>query len=327
MDDLKTLDNLRDVKNLFQHKMDLYNFLKNEMLFIYKIIISTLNNIQNNFMIKKIGSEEYNKNLSNINKLYEKYTSLQKEISLEELEDDIFYDMKLKITELTMELKEFTLKSCASTIVEMLKLFYTENWDTDINENMLEIINLYNDVFIPTSCMIESKINYLTDVSNMDNGHIFLKKLAAKKHNIIEEIHGARLFLYINKKVMSLSGYFKNDNMNIIRDNKIFLKKNNEVNDLLNLEVMSDIFKNKYLKQISLRNFLVLTSVEIKELVKDANSKHMYYKSMSLSSLLFTFSNSNFEKQREILTILILSDPRSAGLASLLYDVLSVLFS
>ena len=92
MDDLKTLDNLRDVKNLFQHKMDLYNFLKNEMLFIYKIIISTLNNIQNNFMIKKIGSEEYNKNLSNINKLYEKYTSLQKEISLEELEDDILFD-------------------------------------------------------------------------------------------------------------------------------------------------------------------------------------------------------------------------------------------
>jgi len=53
MDDLKTIDNLRDVKNLFQHKMDLYNFLKNEMLFLYKIIISTLNNIQNNFMIKK----------------------------------------------------------------------------------------------------------------------------------------------------------------------------------------------------------------------------------------------------------------------------------
>ena len=57
-------------------------------------------------------------------------------------------------------------------------------------------------------------------------------------------------------------------------------------------------------------------------MVKDAYSKHQYYKSMSLSSLLFTFSNSNFEKQREILTILILSDARSAGLASLLYDVL-----
>ena len=72
MDD-NTLENLKDVKNLFQHKMDLHNFLNNEILFLYKIIISTLNNIQNNFMIKKIGNEEYNKNLIEINKLYENY--------------------------------------------------------------------------------------------------------------------------------------------------------------------------------------------------------------------------------------------------------------
>ena len=65
MDD-NTLENLKDVKNLFQHKMDLHNFLNNEILFLYKIIISTLNNVQNNFMIKKIGNEEYNKNLAKI---------------------------------------------------------------------------------------------------------------------------------------------------------------------------------------------------------------------------------------------------------------------
>jgi len=246
MDDLKTLDNLRDVKNLFQHKLDLYNFLKNEMLFLYKIIISTLNNVQTNFMIKKIGSEEYNKNLSNINKLYEKYTVLLKEIKLEGLEDNIFYEMKLKITELTMELKEFTLKSSASSIIDMLKLFYTESWESDMNEQILENINLYNDIFIPTSCMIESKINYLSDITDVENGHIFFKKLLAKKHNIIEEIHGARLYVYINKKVMSLSGYFKNDNMNIIRDNKLFTPKSEEVNELLKLEVMIQAIKVKY---------------------------------------------------------------------------------
>ncbi len=317
-----TLEKLEDVKHLFQHKIDLFNFLKNEMLFLYKIIISTLNNIQNNFMVKKIGNEEYNKNLNDINKLYEKFTNLQKQIKLEDLEDEVFYDTKLKITEITMELKEFALKSSTSTIIEMLKLFYTESWDSEISEDILDIINLYNDIFIPTSCLIENRINYLTDISNVEDGYIFLKKLVAKKHNIIEEIHGARLFIFINKKIMSLSGYFKNDNMNIIRDNKIFGNKNDEILNLLKLEVIPENFKRKYLEQISLRNFLVNTPNEIKEMVKDAYSKHQYYKSMSLSSLLFTFSNSNFEKQREILTILILSDARSAGLASLLYDVL-----
>ena len=73
-------------------------------------------------MIKKIGNEEYNKNLNDINKLYEKFTDLQKQIKLEDLEDDVFYDTKLKITEITMELKEFTLKSSTSTIVGNVKI-------------------------------------------------------------------------------------------------------------------------------------------------------------------------------------------------------------
>ena len=47
------------------------------------------------------------------------------------------------------------------------------------------------------------------------------------------------------KKIMSLSGYFKNDNMNIIRDNKIFTKKNDEILNLLKLEVIPDVFKKE----------------------------------------------------------------------------------
>ena len=318
---INTESNLKELNNFFDHKINLLEFLKSEILFLYKIIISTLNNIQNNFMIKKIGSEEYNKNLSDINKLYEKYNEINNEIKIDGLDDNVFYEIKLKISELNMELKEFTLKSSASTIIDMIKLFYSNNWDNDICEDNLEIINLYNEIFVPTSCIIESKISYLTDISNVTDGYIFLKKLNAKKDNIIEELHGGRLFIYINKKIMSLSGYFKNDNMSIIRDNKIFKNKSDEILDMLKLEIISETFKDKYFRQISLRNFLTLTSIEIKDMVKEAYEKLSYYKNMSLSSLLFTFSNSDFEKQREILTILILSDSKSASLASLLYDV------
>ena len=117
-----TENNLKEINNFFNHKLDLLDFLKNETLFLYKIIISTLNNIQNNFMIKKIGSEEYNKNLSDINKLYEKYNEINSNIKLDGLDDNMFYEVKLKIAELNMELKEFTLKSSASTIIDMIKV-------------------------------------------------------------------------------------------------------------------------------------------------------------------------------------------------------------
>ena len=42
-----TESNLKELNNFFNHKVDLLDFLKSEILFLYKIIISTLNNIQN----------------------------------------------------------------------------------------------------------------------------------------------------------------------------------------------------------------------------------------------------------------------------------------
>ena len=322
MEGINTLNSLKNVDKFFKYKADLLKFLNKDMLFIYKIIISSLNNIQNNFLIKKIGNDEYNKNLNDINSIYEKYNLLLEEINKETIEDDWFYDIKIKISNLTNDLKEFTLKSSAGSIIDMITLFYGENWDVDIDEESLQKINFFNDIFIPSSCIIESKINYLNNVLNQKNGYIFFKKLNAKKHNIIEEIHGAKTLIFINKKVMSLSGYFKNDNMNIIRSNDIFTSKSKDIQDYLSLEIIPSTFKNRYLDQISLRNFIVLTSLEIKDCVKDAYSKLNYYKSLSLSSLLFTFSNADFEKQRNILTVLILSDLKAAGLATLLYDVL-----
>ena len=62
--------------------------------------------------------------MNDINKLYEKFTNLQKQIKIEDLEDDVFYDTKLKITEITMELKDFFKIEIKALIVEMLKLFY-----------------------------------------------------------------------------------------------------------------------------------------------------------------------------------------------------------
>lgn len=322
MEGINTLNSLKNLNKYFKYKMDLMKFLDKDMLFIYKIIISTLNNTQNNYLIKKIGNEEYNKNLNNINQIYGKYNKLLQEIKNPEQDDKWFYETKEKILYLKTDMKEITSKSSAGSIIDMIMLFHGENWKMDMEENNIEQIIFFNDIFIPSSCIIESKINYLNNIINAENGHIFFKKIVPKKHNIIEEIHGARGFLYINKKIMALSGYFKNDNMNIIRASNFLKKKTNEIHDYLSLEIIPISFKMRYLEQISLRNFIVLTSLEIKDLIKDGYSKLNYYKKLSLSSLLFTFSNANFEKQRNILTVLILSDIKSAGLASLLYDVL-----
>ena len=52
----------------------------------------------------------------------------------------------------------------------------------------------------------------------LKDGDIFIKRIPKKK-NIVEELHGAILHLYICGKVIIIDGYFKNDNLNIIKNN------------------------------------------------------------------------------------------------------------
>ena len=44
---------------------------------------------------------------------------------------------------------------------------------------------------------------------------------------------------------------------------------------------------------------------------------------MSLNRILSTFMNKNFDKQREMITILILSEYKLAGVATVIYDILT----
>jgi len=316
-----TENELKDLKELFNYKNDLFNFLNNNLLNIYKLIVSILNNNQNNFLFKIIGNEEFNKILLEINCLYNKYNQISSNLDYNNLNDKIFYDIKIKINKLEDEIKEFTLKSTPTFIMEIIELFF-KDFNNIIDLNNLDIISIYNNIFTPYLCTLENKSNFLNDIENQKDGFVFLKKLNKNKNNVMQDLHGCKLCIFIKNKIFSFSGYFKNDNVNILRGNKIFSKKNKNILELLNLENISEVFKTKYLEQISLRDFLLYTIEEIKDIILDANSKQSYYKKLSLSSLLFTFSNGNFEKQREILTILTLSDSRSAGLASLLYDVL-----
>ena len=307
----------------FKYRLSLFNFLRKDMLFLYKIIISILKNIQNNFLIKKITSKEYNNNLVKINCIYESYSKLNSKITFKKINSETFFKFKKDISEISFSLKEISLQSAPCLCIEILTLFNGNNWFVDLKLQSINNIKFYDAIFVPTSCIIENKCNYINMIMNKEEGYVFFKNIIPKKDNVIEELNGAKMYIYVNKKVICFSGYFNNDSVNIIRNHIIFCDKKQKVKDYLSFEVIPDLFKKKYLEQISLRDFVVLSSLQIKNMITDAFSKLNTYKSMSLGGLLLTFINSSFDKQREILTILILSDFRSAGLASLLYETLA----
>ena len=91
-----TLSSLIKLQQKFKYNYDQLISLRKDAVFLYKIIISILNNIQNNFLIKKITNDEYNKYLSGINKIYEKYNELVKKITVSNIIEEGFFNIKLQ---------------------------------------------------------------------------------------------------------------------------------------------------------------------------------------------------------------------------------------
>ena len=185
----------------------------------------------------------------------------------------------------------------------------------NILNNFIDLILFYNNFFICIKFKIE-------DNSKKQNDFIEFEKNKDKKNNIYEDIFALNFKIYLKNKIINIYGYLKNDNLNIIKNNVILKKKNDYTSNLLKKESIPDKFKNDFYKQLTLRNFFVNSPKEIINLIKDAYANYISYKSISLTTLLNIFSTANFDKQRDILTILIISENKLATLASLLYDIL-----
>jgi hypothetical protein len=319
-----TLENaVTIIQKQFRYKKNIIIFLNKDMNFLYNIIINIFNNINNCNFISKITLNEYFKYTKDIESIKNKWFEINSKISFKGLIDGGFFKINMKIYDIKLLLKKNSIQICSSNIKNNIKLFYNNTWCLNIKEKYIDLINFYNEIFIPTSSYIDNKKKYLSRLKNKEEGYVFFNKIIPRKNNVIEEIHGGTLHLFINNKILVLNGYFCNDNANILKSSIHFKKKKNNINRLITKINGDNSFTKKYLEQISLKNFILCSPKNISEIIKLAKEKSFTYKSMTLNKILNIFMNSNFDKQREMLTILILSEYKLAGLASVIYDILT----
>ena len=303
--------NFIKIINLFEYKVKEFEIIERKILLINNNVINTINNNEIFFKNKIISDKEYKNNLDNINNIILNLDKIKKNNFIS---NKSYYDVNLFINNLLKDILTFNKSLCSFKLIDVLDI-YDIKWRNSINNNLLNSVLFFNTIFNCIKLELENN-------SDKENGYIEVNNNEVKKTNIFENIHGAILKIHFNNKIIIIFGYFINDNLNLIKNNKIFNKKNDKINKMLKKEVIPDKFKEEFYKQLSLRTFIVNSSEEIINIIKDAYSKNIFYKSLSLTSLLHTFSNSDFNKQRDILTILIISDTKSATLASLLYDIL-----
>lgn len=142
--------------------------------------------------------------------------------------------------------------------------------------------------------------------------------------SLIEDKFGACLYLSINKKIIVIQGYFKDDLLNISKNIDFIQKKYKEIKGKLKYDLLlvPSSFKNKYINILSLRDILVYTSSEIGDEIKKKYNDFKSLQGKPLISSVNEFILASKYRKIDILTLLLLSKPEDRRLAYILYDVL-----
>ena len=147
----------------------------------------------------------------------------------------------------------------------------------------------------------------------------------SKNKNLIEKIEGASIIFNIPSinKILYVNGFFKKDTLNICKMSPIFESKNNIIKEEIEFIDIQNEFKENYIKQLSLKDFIILNHNEIFDMMKNDYNDFLSLKNKALSQLIKDFTKSQIDRQRKIITLFLISDQESQFTAHIIFDLIS----
>jgi endopeptidase La len=253
----------------------------------------------------------------------------------------------LKLSQIKTHIMQFCSNAGGISIQDILVLFqnFTEN-QQEKEPSSFQTISFYNQCFCPTKVDL-----YERSSSETKNGILFKQVNIGKKRkaspnlyfrdeqlanaSIVEDlssklfisIFGAKLYIPCNnnQKVFVISGYFKNNDLNIYFElPKIRDKYTNLKNSINNISSVDSHFKEVYLQCMSLRDILIMDEEKINNTVYNSYVQLQKIKDKNITQFVKEFIAMSIEKQRSILLLLLTdsADQNSIFIANLLFDLI-----
>lgn len=290
----------------------------------YKKITLLNNHLEFLFKNKFMMQEIYMDKMLILNDIQNKITSLE-ELTLKKRQN------KSNIEDLTKEinddLEKNGLKTGSVNCKETLDLFTSV--DDFLNSKSIEykdLFELLNNYFIPLSCNLitdTEKFIKKYELTNFNLPLVFRLLDYSKIHPLIERINGASIIFSLENKIIYINGYFNKDSLNIFKNYGEYKEKMNIILEKIEYIEAPYDFKEKYIEQISLRDFILYSPEEIINIFKSDYNEFLGYKNKSLSSLIKEFIKSNIEKQRRIITLFLISEQEYQFTAHIIFDLIT----
>lgn len=296
-------------------EIELNNIIQKQIVIqhrsLYLEIYNIMSNVHTNFENRIFRKEKYNILMEKIDEVLLAY----KDLNIENFQSDNL----MKIHNLRKKLVDLLPECGCEKISNILSLYLGNDIHTTLSVPYKKLVDFYDNFFISTNAKLEIK-----DIVDLNEERAILpyaKKIDTKNQSFIEKIEGADIYFPFDEKLVIVSGYFKKDPLNMCRIGGTLGEKLKRVEEQLEYLAIDDNFKRGFLNQMSLRDFILNTEIEINGLIESAHKDLVKYRSKPLSLLVKEFITGNNYKQRYILTLFLLSDSEDQFLAHIIYDM------
>lgn len=286
--------------------------LNKELNDILIIVNGISERLYHEYLINNLKYDELEKYMNKLEHIYNIYIKIKLPIVIKRLNEDVINNYIYSIKYLLHNIiKKCGAKNCS----HIMQIFFSKNWFNSLNRGYIHLFKLYNRLFIPKNVRIVSKIS--------DNAISlpYARQLDISNDDFIMSLNGAELICPLLDKDIIISGYFITDPLTNISQEKQMKSKYNKLVTNIKNKYNSDFFIN-YLKQLSLRDFIVLSVTEIINQI-DTDYKFLQtLKKDNLPSIIRIFLQSNIYNQHKIITLFLLDTIDSKFMAHIIFDML-----
>jgi ATP-dependent Lon protease len=336
------------IQRAYREKKEYITQLNEDLYFIYYCLLGIMKRLRDSFRYEVLTQYHYYHNMEKLEDVLKLFSTIPRPVTMSYLYKNKIPDLD----DIQTRMIDIVQKCGALTIFDIIKLNLKVNPDI-INTRLL---NFYNKVFNPIGCQIYD-INQLNDqkypnlnennaiavynTKNKFDMHIYdmktinnleeplCNKIIKHKKTLVEHVRGGRLYIPIKfdkiNMIIVMNGYFIEDSLNISRLGGIMEKKNKHLQMILSSLDINKSFKEGYIEQLSLRDFVIFSNPEISSRCLEAYNECNKLSKKTFSSLVKEFINTDAEKQRYILTLFLLmkDNKQTQYLAYSLYDMIS----
>lgn len=325
-----SLKKIVKLQRFLKTKLKLLRNIRSEICKLSHLIQSVsknINRLNKNTLISNDVYVTYINKLETITLSFEKQT--MNPIHLKNYNRLYSYSFFIKIAKLKLELLNIISKCGINNINDAITLIMNKNIET-IQwpiPNIKQVCRFYNECFRIISIEIYSSKNEQIIINTNKSLTEPLCVELDYYHNLFEKIHGAKLYIPIEDKLLLIKGYFKKDYLkySILTYNFIRDKFNNVQHHINKMSNISNTFKQNYIQVIELKQLILLSETEIVKNIQKSYKLLEKYKQKTISNIIKDFLCASFEDKIKIISLFLIDEKtqNTTYIAYILYDIFS----